>query len=108
MSHDHKAQFNILVARLLELLVNACPTPVELTAKTLGLEVGSYEKSEGRIAGIGFFGTYTHTEEERFLEDCLVWLVAEQFIRPAASDGHYVATLRALKLYEAVPGTLAE
>ncbi|MDN3224169.1 hypothetical protein [Pseudomonas nunensis] len=106
MSDKNSADFNGLVSKILDLLVAACPVPLEITVETFGLPKGVYEKSEPS-GFLGFAGSYNETPEEALLQSTLLWLTAEGFIRLGDAD-HYVATLQTLKLRGAIPNTLSE
>lgn len=104
MSDDNREQFNFLARKTLELLVNACPVPMKITAETFELP-----KGERKTADSGFFGTttiYKKSPDEQVLSGLLKWLVAENYIRE--NGGYYVATLQTLKLYNAVPNSISE
>lgn len=102
MSVDNKEQFNLLTGKILTLLVNACPVPVQITAETFNLPKGEFQKSQGGFS-VGF---YSNTPEEAILKDLLKWLEAENFIRERG--GYYVATLQTLKLHNSVPNAISE
>ncbi|UST88451.1 hypothetical protein [Pseudomonas siliginis] len=95
MSVDNKAEFNVLVGKILRMLVDACPAQVRLNAGVFGLESGSYAS-----------GFYEPSSQEQFLTETLQWLVAEGYIRVESNSDYYVATLQTLKLYGSVPNAL--
>lgn len=104
MSDDNKELFNLLARKTLELLVNACPVPVKISAETFELP-----KGERKTTDSGFLGTSTYyikSIDEQVLSSLLQWLTAENFVRE--KGGYYVATLQTLKLYNAVPNAIAE
>ncbi|UZE21853.1 hypothetical protein LOY67_17555 [Pseudomonas sp. B21-056] len=103
MSVDNKEQFNLLTGKILALLVNACPVPVQITAETFGLPKGEYKAERGGPLLMGF---YDNTPEEEVLKSLLKWLEAENYVRE--KGGYYVATLQTLKLYNSVPNAISE
>lgn len=100
MSESNREQFNVLTRKILELLIDECPVPVQITAETFGLPKGEYQKTSGII------GAYQTTPQEDVLRSTLKWLEAEGFVRE--KGGYYVATLQALKLYNSVPAAISE
>ncbi|QZD72867.1 hypothetical protein [Pseudomonas sp. 3-2] len=105
MSTDNKSQFNLLTRKVIEMLVEACPVSVEITAETFSLPEGQYDSSSS--SDVFITGFYTPSAEEHLLNSTLKWLADEGFIRETATD-QYVATLRTLKLYDAIPSALSE
>ncbi|MBH3444862.1 hypothetical protein I5L59_14895 [Pseudomonas moraviensis] len=101
MSVDNKAEFNVLVGKILRMLAEACPAQVKLDAETFNLEAGSYDTPSEII---GLF--YDASPQEQFLTDTLQWLVDEGYIRGESNRGYYVATFQTLKLYGSVPNAL--
>lgn len=104
MSDDNKEQFNFLARKTLEILVNACPVPVKITAETFDLPKGENQTSENGFLGKSTF--YKSSPDEHVLKSLLQWLEAENYIRE--KGGYYVATLQTLKLCNAVPNAIAE
>ncbi|MCX2546582.1 hypothetical protein [Pseudomonas sp. COW5] len=104
MSTDNRDQFNLMVLRILTDLVAACPSPVAITAKTYNLPEGE-DVSEGE--GIYAQTHYRQSQEEQLLSNTLKWLREEGFVRLDNAYG-YVATIEALKLWNAVPKALSE
>lgn len=102
MSDDNQEQFNVLTRKIIELLVNECPVPVQITAETFELPKGEVQRSSGPYA----MSFYKNTPQEEVLKCALKWLEDENFIRE--KGGYYVATLQTLKLYNAVPAALSE
>lgn len=106
MSDNSNAEFNGLVSNILDVLVAACPLPVDITVETFGLPKGAYDKSEPSVYA-GYGSSYNGTPEEALLQSTLMWLTEEGFIRLGAHD-HYVATLQTLKLRGAIPKAIGE
>lgn len=102
MSADNSARFNELAKQVMDLVVGACPLPVEITAETLNLAKGGFTSSGGFTGGF-----YDPSPEEEMLESTLAWLFAEGFIRKANTD-YFIATLQTLKLYGSVPNAIGE
>ncbi|PIF52742.1 hypothetical protein CLU80_5225 [Pseudomonas sp. 29] len=102
MSAENAEQFNLLTRDILRILIDACPTQVELNAEKFKLEKGSFETPSGFIGGF-----YKSTPQEKFLTDTLQWLTAEGYIRAGDHRDYYVATLQTLKLYGSVPNALS-
>lgn len=106
MDDDNKAIFDKFARKVLELLVKACPLHMEITVETFNWPRGEYEKSSDSSGSMMVAGSYRQSPEEEFLEGTLKWLVEEGLIRKRGSQ-HYVATLRALELYESVPKSIS-
>lgn len=104
MSIDNKEQFNLLTRKILNLLISACPVPVEITGKTFELPKGVME--DLTVTGVFSAGFYNESSEEEFLGHTLKWLQDEGFVRAIDSE-HYVATLQTLTLAGAVPNALS-
>lgn len=103
MSADNSARFNELTKQVIDLVVGACPLPVEITADTFSLPKGGVSSAPSGFAG----GFYNPSPEEEMLESTLDWLFAEGFIRKGSTN-YYTATLRTLKIYNSVPNAITE
>ncbi|OXS19868.1 hypothetical protein CGU37_22375 [Pseudomonas fluorescens] len=103
MSADNSARFNELAKQIIDLVVGACPLPVEINAETLNLPKGGISSAPSGFSG----GFYNPSPEEEMLDSTLAWLFAEGFIRKDNTD-YYTATLRTLKIYNSVPNAIAE
>lgn len=103
MSTDNSARFNELAKQVIDLVVGACPLPVEITSETLNLPKGGVSSAPSGFSG----GFYDPSPEEEMLDSTLAWLFAEGFIRQSSTN-YYTATLRTLKIYNAVPNAITE
>lgn len=105
MSEDNRAQFNNLTRKILDLLILACPAPVRLDAKALGLPEGAFVEGEAN-AFSGVNRSYKTTPEEVFLKHCLIWLEHEGLIKASGERERFVATMKSLALYGQLPSAL--
>lgn len=94
MSTDNKEQFNSLKIQILNKVIEARPSQVELNAKAFGINTESFDACD-------LTNSFKNVKsQESLVEDTLDWLINEGSIRAGSKPGHYVATSKSEEQYE--------
>jgi hypothetical protein len=94
MSQSNREQFNLIARKVMVLLIESCPEYRPISAEDVGGTSSVYDELKG---------INQPSASEAFLAATLEWLEEEGFIR---GKNQYVATLKGLALYGAVPNSL--
>ncbi|TWC18643.1 hypothetical protein FBY06_114101 [Pseudomonas sp. SJZ085] len=94
MSESNKEKFNDLITQIMSKLIDACPTPIGLSAEDFGFPAGRLDPHDGY---------YVETSEESFLNACVRWLKEEELIR---GGDEYVVTGHGLEVFDSLPACL--
>lgn len=85
-------RFNLMIGKILDKLIEACPTPIRFTTEDFGLQPGKWAELH-----------YFLSDDETFLQSALNWLADEGFIR---GQKEFVITHKGLELCGQLPNRL--
>jgi hypothetical protein len=86
---------NAVINKILDILTEAFPAPVELSPEHIGMQKGEHDEQ----------GRYRRTLGDEVMSHTLSWLEEEGFVR-RRGQGIYVVTLQTLQLKGAVPSAI--
>lgn len=111
MELKHSEQFETVVGRIFEKLLESFPIPLHLEASHIGIAPQQDDRPQETLGGIGvLLDELDPTEDEEFFDQCVLWLRDECYITSGAkshgSFGDVRLTEKALRALNAVPQCL--